>query len=397
MKFSATKEEKIINLDLVDIFNFTQGIGIRAKQDIKKNQIIAHTSIINPHTTMHAFHLTRKCQDFVIPKTDNDQHIILSLQMMYEKYNCENNNKKSFFSEYLHSLEERLEFKTFGFFWKKYELEELQSSSFINMIFRQKMKIEQLYQKSKRHSVLSCFSKKCGKIVPWDRILTKENFVWSMHVIYSRCFAAKFKFREYDYFGKVTLLQPGMDYFNTNLHQNNAKHYLHIQDYQVLTTEDIKKGSQIYVRYWKKKAPNELLILKYGFCDESNPNNLHTFDVGEYFVNRFGLLSKNHQNIIESVLKKFGLFGFHSFTINLNLEMNHSFFHFFQTLRAFQCPIKQLQKVTDLKYITNKVEKRVLKEGINILQQILHSYPTTIQEDIEILNRVKGKNSNIDS
>eukprot|EP01080_Neovahlkampfia_damariscottae_P012712 gene12712-6910_t len=213
--------EKVLNLKSLELFNFTEGLGVRAKHDIKKGQLLARSDIKSQSTTMNFLHLFKICQNFEIPKTEDLQHVIISLQILYEKYNCD--DKPTFFKSYFDDISKRLKFETLGYFWKNEEVEELQGSFLKGMITRQRIGIEKLYQQAKQHPILKCFSKKCGKVVPWDKILTKQEFEWAFFVTFTRFFSATFNVKELNFQDKVKLLLPGVDYFNTNLRHNNAE------------------------------------------------------------------------------------------------------------------------------------------------------------------------------
>ena len=385
--------EKVLDLKTIELFNFSEGLGIRAKHDIKKDQLIARTNMQNPTTTMNVLHLTRMCKNLQIPKTEDFQHVLISIQMLYEKLDCD--GKTTFFKEYFKDISKRLNFNTLGYFWKDDELNELQGSFLKGMILRQRNGIEKLFQQAKKHSILDCFSKKCGKKLNWDKILTKESFEWAFFITFTRFFSATFSYKEMNFEGKIKLLLPGIDYFNTNLHHTNARQVITEQDFRVFATEDIKKGDQIYLKYWKELKPNELLIVTYGFCDETNPNSLHIFDIGNYFIKKFESIPNGEtKSKLHEALKKFNLFGFQFIRLNLDPEFKVLQPEFLQLLRAFQLSINQLESRKNLEFITHEIENKALKEGIEIIKEKLKLYSTTIEQDENLLKNLTNENSN---
>eukprot|EP01080_Neovahlkampfia_damariscottae_P007039 gene7039-11204_t len=124
---------------------------------------------------------------------------------------------------------------------------------------------------------------------------------------------ATFNVKELNFQDKVKLLLPGVDYFNTNLRHNNAEQVISQQDFRVLATEDIKK-------------------------------------VGDYFVQKFESLPNDEEKSrFEKILKKFELFGFQYIRLDLDPE----------------------KKLIDLDFISNQIEKEVLKDAIEIIESNL--------------------------
>jgi hypothetical protein len=391
MDASKNPAEKIFDLNSLELFNFTEGIGLRAKKDLKKDQVLAKINYNYPGVSMNILQILDDCKGLSVPKTEEDQHVWVALQLLFEKYKCD--NKGTFMREYVDDVFKRLNFDSLGYFYSDKELNELQGSFLKDMILRQRNGIESLFQASKKSPVLKCFkfSPKCGKDIHWEKILTKKEFEMAFFVTFTRFFSAQIRYAPLNFEGKVKLLLPGIDYFNTHIHHPNAKQVISGKDFSVVAEKEIKKGEQVYLGYWKVTRSNELLMLTYGFCDDKNPNSLHRFGVGDYFYKRFESLPTDEmKKKVHQVLTKFKVFGFNVLSINKDPEMKLLDVEFLSLLRAFQTPIDQLEILKDLKFISTENENAALSEGIHIVRQILKGYPTTLIEDVELLKNFKG-------
>ena len=348
------------------LFPETTGRGLIATTDIKYPQpilSIPRKLLFNVHSAKESF----LWSVFEMHGLDNDTRLLLFL--IYEKFRGE--RPSSVFSFNWNSFIKLLpdSYDTL-FFWSESDLRELQGTKLLSSAMEQKQHLKHIFD-----SLFPKLILQHPDIFP-EEIFSWNNFMWGRAVFDSRAFVIKIKNEE------VTTLVPFAEFVNhtgDSLGHVSYRRYDEVTDCMVLDSlSHVDKGQQLFMNYGPMQ--NYELVQNYGFVLEDNP--LETCVVG---VELDGDDELYH--LKEKSISDLGIPSEHMVTSNP--DKNH------YLMAALRVAVSEDEEtiakcVSNYNSIRGPISEQNESSAKQLLyyvcQGLLSGYPTTLSEDIDLLD-----------
>ena len=351
--------------------------GVLAKSNIKKEEIIMtipKECLISLETVFDTEY-GKKIEEFMFKELNSPKHCLLTSFLLYE----ENNPKYKYYFDLLPH-----DFSNFPIFYTSKELEYLKGSPFLYQILEKKEDMKSDY-------AILC------KYLPDFKQFSYLKFCQARLLISSRIFGISINDN------KTDVLAPFADLLNHKRPRQTQWYYDDkLESFVIQATEDIQEGSEIFDSYGRKT--NARFFLNYGFCLEDN-------DTSEYIMkitfNENYPLFEEKKNFFQNEYELV-----RSFNLNNNFYESQiieilSFLRFI----LFDGDINELynainsseniynEEVTLTFYyiqpISKELEIKVLKHLSLLCRRALGKYPTTFEEDQNLLKSKKNISFNL--
>ena len=351
--------------------------GVLAKSNIKKEEIIMtipKECLISLETVFDTEY-GKKIEEFMFKELNSPKHCLLTSFLLYE----ENNPKYKYYFDLLPH-----DFSNFPIFYTSKELEYLKGSPFLYQILEKKEDMKSDY-------AILC------KYLPDFKQFSYLKFCQARLLISSRIFGISINDN------KTDVLAPFADLLNHKRPRQTQWYYDDkLESFVIQATEDIQEGSEIFDSYGRKT--NARFLLNYGFCLEDN-------DTSEYIMkitfNENYPLFEEKKNFFQNEYELV-----RSFNLNNNFYESQiieilSFLRFI----LFDGDINELynainsseniynEEVTLTFYyiqpISKELEIKVLKHLSLLCRGALGKYPTTFEEDQNLLKSKKNISFNL--
>ena len=351
--------------------------GVLAKSNIKKEEIIMtipKECLISLETVFDTEY-GKKIEEFMFKELNSPKHCLLTSFLLYE----ENNPKYKYYFDLLPH-----DFSNFPIFYTSKELEYLKGSPFLYQILEKKEDMKSDY-------AILC------KYLPDFKQFSYLKFCQARLLISSRIFGISINDN------KTDVLAPFADLLNHKRPRQTQWYYDDkLESFVIQATEDIQEGSEIFDSYGRKT--NARFLLNYGFCLEDN-------DTSEYIMkitfNENYPLFEEKKNFFQNEYELV-----RSFNLNNNFYESQiieilSFLRFI----LFDGDINELynainsseniynEEVTLTFYyiqpISKELEIKVLKHLSLLCRRALGKYPTTFEEDQNLLKSKKNISFNL--
>ena len=351
--------------------------GVLAKSNIKKEEIIMtipKECLISLETVFDTEY-GKKIEEFMFKELNSPKHCLLTSFLLYE----ENNPKYKYYFDLLPH-----DFSNFPIFYTSKELEYLKGSPFLYQILEKKEDMKSDY-------AILC------KYLPDFKQFSYLKFCQARLLISSRIFGISINDN------KTDVLAPFADLLNHKRPRQTQWYYDDkLESFVIQATEDIQEGSEIFDSYGRKT--NARFLLNYGFCLEDN-------DTSEYIMkitfNENYPLFEEKKNFFQNEYELV-----RSFNLNNNFYESQiieilSFLRFI----LFDGDINELynainsseniynEEVTLTFYyiqpISKELEIKVLKHLSLLCRRALGKYPTTFEEDQNLLKSKKNMSFNL--
>ena len=351
--------------------------GVLSKSNILKDEIIMtipKECLISLETAF-ATEYGKKIGEFMYKELNSPKHCLLTSFLLYE----EKNPKYKYYFDLLPN-----DFSNFPIFYTKKELEYLKGSPFLFQILE------------KKEDMKSDYTKLC-KYLPDFKQFSYLKFCQARLLISSRIFGISINDN------KTDVLAPFADLLNHKRPRQTQWYYDDkLESFVIQATEDIQEGSEIFDSYGRKT--NARFLLNYGFCLEDN-------DTSEYIMkitfNENYPLFEEKKNFFQNEYELV-----RSFNLNNNFYESQiieilSFLRFI----LFDGDINELynainsseniynEEVTLTFYyiqpISKELEIKVLKHLSLLCRRALGKYPTTFEEDQNLLKSKKNISFNL--
>jgi len=351
--------------------------GVLAKSNIKKEEIIMtipKECLISLETVFDTEY-GKKIEEFMFKELNSPKHCLLTSFLLYE----ENNPKYKYYFDLLPH-----DFSNFPIFYTSKELEYLKGSPFLYQILEKKEDMKSDY-------AILC------KYLPDFKQFSYLKFCQARLLISSRIFGISINDN------KTDVLAPFADLLNHKRPRQTQWYYDDkLESFVIQATEDIQEGSEIFDSYGRKT--NARFLLNYGFCLEDN-------DTSEYIMkitfNENYPLFEEKKNFFQNEYELV-----RSFNLNNNFYESQiieilSFLRFI----LFDGDINELynainsseniynEEVTLTFYyiqpISKELEIKVLKHLSLLCRRALGKYPTSFEEDQNLLKSKKNISFNL--
>ena len=346
--------------------------GVLAKNNIMKDEIIMtipRECLISLETALETDY-GKKIGEFMYKELNSPKHCLLTSFILYE----EKNPKYKYYFDLLPK-----DFSNFPIFYTSKELEYLKGSPFLLQILEKKEDMKSDY-------AILC------QYLPDFKQFSYLKFCQARLLISSRIFGISINDN------KTDVLAPFADLLNHKRPRQTQWYYDdNLESFVIQATEDIKEGNEIFDSYGRKT--NARFLLNYGFCLEDNDTSefLITVNFNENYP-LYEQKKKFFQNEYELVRR---------FNLNNNFYESQiiellSFLRFI----LFEGDIDELYNAISssdniyneevpltfyyIQPITKELEIKVLKHLSLLCRRALGKYPTTFEED---LNLIKTKNN----
>ena len=351
--------------------------GVVAKANIIKKEIIMmipQTCLISLENALET-DIGKKIGEFMNKELHSPKHSLLSAFLLSE----EKNEKWKFYFDLLPK-----DFSNFPIFYTNKELEYLKGSPFLNQIYEKKIELKLDYEKICEH-------------IPQFAQFSFLKFIKARMLIGSRIFGVEINNKTTD------VLAPFADLLNHKRPKQTHWYYDNkLNAFVIQALENIKEGDEIYDSYGPKT--NTRFLLNYGFALETNDNNEYSlrltfnenvplYEIKKHFLNsdyNFTRTFKLHNNLNEGDI--FDLMSFLRFMLfdgevdelynaineseqNVNEDYSTNFFY--------------------LPPISADLEIKMLKYLSYLCREALSQYPSTIEEDKNLLKTKKNLSFNI--
>ena len=351
--------------------------GVLAKSNIIKDEIIMmipKDCLISLETAF-ATEYGKKIGEFMYKELNSPKHCLLTSFLLYE----EKNPKYKYYFDLLPR-----DFSNFPIFYTSKELEYLKGSPFFYQILE------------KKEDMKSDYAKLC-KYLPDFKQFSYQKFCEARLLISSRIFGISINDT------KTDVLAPFADLLNHKRPRQTQWYYDdNFESFVIQATEDIQEGSEIFDSYGKKT--NARFLLNYGFCLEDNDTSEFVMTIA--FNESYPLFEEKKnffQNEYELV---------RSFNLNNNFYESQiieilSFLRFI----LFEGDINELYNAINsseniyneevpltfyyIQPISKELEIKVLKHLSLLCRRALGKYPTTFEEDQNLLKTKKNISFNL--
>ena len=325
--------------------------------------------------TAFATEYGKKIGEFMYKELNSPKHCLLTSFLLYE----EKNPKYKYYFDLLPH-----DFSNFPIFYTAKELEYLKGSPFFYQILE------------KKEDMKSDYTKLC-KYLPDFKQFSYQKFCEARLLISSRIFGISINDT------KTDVLAPFADLLNHKRPRQTQWYYDdNLESFVIQATEDIPEGSEIFDSYGKKT--NARFLLNYGFCLEDNDTSEFVMTIA--FNESYPLFEEKKnffQNEYELV---------RSFNLNNNFYESQiieilSFLRFI----LFEGDINELYNAINsseniyneevpltfyyIQPISKELEIKVLKHLNLLCRRALGKYPTTFEEDQNILKTKKNISFNL--
>ena len=351
--------------------------GVLSKSNILKDEIIMtipKECLISLETAF-ATEYGKKIGEFMYKELNSPKHCLLTSFLLYE----EKNPKYKYYFDLLPH-----DFSNFPIFYTAKELEYLKGSPFFYQILE------------KKEDMKSDYNKLC-KYLPDFKQFSYQKFCEARLLISSRIFGISINDT------KTDVLAPFADLLNHKRPRQTQWYYDdNLESFVIQATENIKEGSEIFDSYGRKT--NARFLLNYGFCLEDNDTSefLITVNFNENYP-LYEQKKKFFQNEYELVRR---------FNLNNNFYESQiiellSFLRFI----LFEGDIDELYNAIStsdniyneevpltfyyIQPITKELEIKVLKHLSLLCRRALGKYPTTFEEDLNLIKTKKNISFNL--
>ena len=351
--------------------------GVLAKNNIMKDEIIMtipRECLISLETALETDY-GKKIGEFMYKELNSPKHCLLTSFLLYE----ENNPKYKYYFDLLPK-----DFSNFPIFYTSKELEYLKGSPFLLQILEKKEDMKSDY-------AILC------QYLPDFKQFSYLKFCQARLLISSRIFGISINDN------KTDVLAPFADLLNHKRPRQTQWYYDdNLESFVIQATEDIKEGNEIFDSYGRKT--NARFLLNYGFCLEDNDTSefLITVNFNENYP-LYEQKKKFFQNEYELVRR---------FNLNNNFYESQiiellSFLRFI----LFEGDIDELYNAISssdniyneevpltfyyIQPITKELEIKVLKHLSLLCRRALGKYPTTFEEDLNLIKTKKNISFNL--
>ena len=349
--------------------------GVLAKNNIMKDEIIMtipRECLISLETALETDY-GKKIGEFMYKELNSPKHCLLTSFILYE----EKNPKYKYYFDLLPK-----DFSNFPIFYTSKELEYLKGSPFLLQILEKKEDMKSDY-------AILC------QYLPDFKQFSYLKFCQARLLISSRIFSINDN--------KTDVLAPFADLLNHKRPRQTQWYYDdNLESFVIQATEDIKEGNEIFDSYGRKT--NARFLLNYGFCLEDNDTSefLITVNFNENYP-LYEQKKKFFQNEYELVRR---------FNLNNNFYESQiiellSFLRFI----LFEGDIDELYNAISssdniyneevpltfyyIQPITKELEIKVLKHLSLLCRRALGKYPTTFEEDLNLIKTKKNISFNL--
>ena len=351
--------------------------GVLAKNNIVKDEIIMtipRECLISLETAFETDY-GKKIEEFMYKELNSPKHCLLTSFLLYE----EKNPKYKYYFDLLPK-----DFSNFPIFYTNKELEYLKGSPFLLQILEKKEDMKSDY-------AILC------QYLPDFKQFSYLKFCQARLLISSRIFGISINDN------KTDVLAPFADLLNHKRPRQTQWYYDdNLESFVIQATEDIKEGNEIFDSYGRKT--NARFLLNYGFCLEDNDTSefLITVNFNENYP-LYEQKKKFFQNEYELVRR---------FNLNNNFYESQiiellSFLRFI----LFEGDIDELYNAISssdniyneevpltfyyIQPITKELEIKVLKHLSLLCRRALGKYPTTFEEDLNLIKTKKNISFNL--
>ena len=351
--------------------------GVLAKSNIIKDEIIMmipKDCLISLETAF-ATEYGKKIGEFMYKELNSPKHCLLTSFLLYE----EKNPKYKYYFDLLPR-----DFSNFPIFYTAKELEYLKGSPFFYQILE------------KKEDMKSDYAKLC-KYLPDFKQFSYQKFCEARLLISSRIFGISINDT------KTDVLAPFADLLNHKRPRQTQWYYDdNFESFVIQATEDIQEGSEIFDSYGKKT--NARFLLNYGFCLEDNDTSecvmtiafnesyplfeeKKNFFQNEYeLVRSFNLNNNFYESQIIEILSFLRFILFEGDINELYNAINSS-----ENIYNEEVPLTFYY----IQPISKELEIKVLKHLSLLCRRALGKYPTTFEEDQNLLKTKKNISFNL--
>ena len=351
--------------------------GVLAKNNIMKDEIIMtipRDCLISLETALETDY-GKKIGEFMYKELNSPKHCLLTSFLLYE----EKNPKYKYYFDLLPK-----DFSNFPIFYTPKELEYLKGSPFLLQILE------------KKEDMKSDYAKLC-KYLPDFKQFSYLKFCQARLLISSRIFGISINDN------KTDVLAPFADLLNHKRPRQTQWYYDdNLESFVIQATEDIKEGNEIFDSYGRKT--NARFLLNYGFCLEDNDTSefLITVNFNEnyplyeekkkFFQNEYELVRRFNlnNNFYESqIIELLSFLRFILFEGDIN-ELYNSISSS-ENIYNEEVPLTFYY----IQPISKELEIKVLKHLGLLCRRALGKYPTTFEEDLNLIKTKKNISFNL--
>jgi len=351
--------------------------GVLAKNNIMKDEIIMtipRDCLISLETAFETDYGKKICE-FMYKELNSPKHCLLTSFLLYE----EKNPKYKYYFDLLPK-----DFSNFPIFYTPKELEYLKGSPFLLQILE------------KKEDMKSDYAKLC-KYLPDFKQFSYLKFCQARLLISSRIFGISINDN------KTDVLAPFADLLNHKRPRQTQWYYDdNLESFVIQATEDIKEGNEIFDSYGRKT--NARFLLNYGFCLEDNDTSefLITVNFNEnyplyeekkkFFQNEYELVRRFNlnNNFYESqIIELLSFLRFILFEGDIN-ELYNSISSS-ENIYNEEVPLTFYY----IQPISKELEIKVLKHLGLLCRRALGKYPTTFEEDLNLIKTKKNISFNL--
>ena len=351
--------------------------GVLAKNNIMKDEIIMtipRECLISLETALETDY-GKKIGEFMYKELNSPKHCLLTSFILYE----EKNPKYKYYFDLLPK-----DFSNFPIFYTSKELEYLKGSPFLLQILEKKEDMKSDY-------AILC------QYLPDFKQFSYLKFCQARLLISSRIFGISINDN------KTDVLAPFADLLNHKRPRQTQWYYDdNLESFVIQATEDIKEGNEIFDSYGRKT--NARFLLNYGFCLEDN-------DTSEFLVT----VNFNENYPLYEQKKKFFQ---NEYELVRRFNLNNNFYESqiiellsFLRFILFEGDIDELYNAISssdniyneevpltfyyIQPITKELEIKVLKHLSLLCRRALGKYPTTFEEDLNLIKTKKNISFNL--
>ena len=351
--------------------------GVLSKSNILKDEIIMtipKECLISLETAFDTEY-GKKIGEFMYKELNSPKHCLLTSFLLYE----EKNPKYKYYFDLLPH-----DFSNFPIFYTSKELEYLKGSPFFYQILE------------KKEDMKSDYTKLC-KYLPDFKQFSYQKFCEARLLISSRIFGISINDT------KTDVLAPFADLLNHKRPRQTQWYYDDkLESFVIQATEDIKEGNEIFDSYGRKT--NARFLLNYGFCLEDN-------DTSEFLIT----VNFNENYPLYEEKKKFFQ---NEYELVRRFNLNNNFYESqiiellsFLRFILFEGDINELYNAIStsdniyneevpltfyyIQPITKELEIKVLKHLGLLCRRALGKYPTTFEEDLNLIKSKKNISFNL--
>jgi len=351
--------------------------GVLAKNNIMKDEIIMtipRECLISLETALETDY-GKKIGEFMYKELNSPKHCLLTSFILYE----EKNPKYKYYFDLLPK-----DFSNFPIFYTSKELEYLKGSPFLLQILEKKEDMKSDY-------AILC------QYLPDFKQFSYLKFCQARLLISSRIFGISINDN------KTDVLAPFADLLNHKRPRQTQWYYDdNLESFVIQATEDIKEGNEIFDSYGRKT--NARFLLNYGFCLEDN-------DTSEFLIT----VNFNQNYPLYEQKKKFFQ---NEYELVRRFNLNNNFYESqiiellsFLRFILFEGDIDELYNAISssdniyneevpltfyyIQPITKELEIKVLKHLSLLCRRALGKYPTTFEEDLNLIKTKKNISFNL--